>query len=181
MKKSIIKLSFAAILATLVPVCSAVPINPVSSPDVAMAYGNITLPEGNITDVLLYKVDEGDAPPVKSPHQSHTYANGDYFIENIEPGKYFLREFVAGKEQFNLNYQGIDEAKFIKDVAVEVKHGSATYFGSYDVTGIDNKFQKSSSYAITHNKYAARMLILKHLKAEVQGTGWDKLIDRAMK
>jgi hypothetical protein len=178
MKQSIIKIVFIMLTITG---CGAEPINPVSGPEVAMAYGNISLPEGNIANVLLYKVGEGDAPPSKSPHQSHIYANGDYFIENIEPGKYFLMGFTAAQEKFNLNYQGIDEAKFIKEAAVEIKHGSANYLGSYDVTGVDRNFLKNNSFAITHNKYAAKMLILKHLKAEVQGTGWDKLIDRAMK
>jgi hypothetical protein len=160
--------------------CGAEPINPVSGPEAAAAYGNISLPEGNISNVLLYKVGEGDAPPIQSPHQCHTYTNGDYFIENLEPGKYFLMGFTAGKQKFNFNYQGLSEAEFIKDAAVEIKRGSITYFGSYDVKGIDQKFQKSAAFEITHSKTAAKILILKHLKEDAQGTGWDKRIDRAM-
>jgi hypothetical protein len=160
--------------------CGAVPIDPVSGPEAAAAYGNISLPEGSISNVLLYKVSEGNAPPIKSPHQCHTYANGDYVIENLEPGKYFLMGFTAGKEKFSFNYRGINDADFIKDAAVEIKRGSVTYMGSYDVKGVDQKFQKSAAFEIMHSKTAVRILILKHLKEEAQGTGWDKRIDKAM-
>lgn len=177
MNQSIIKIVFVMLT---IASCGAEPISPVSGPDAAAAYGNISLPEGSISDVLLYKETEGGAPPVKSPHQCHTYANGDYIIENLEPGKYFLMGFKAGKEVFNVNYKGVNDAQFIKDTEVEVKPGSITYMGSYDVKGIDKKFQKSGAFEISHSHTAARMLILKHLKEDAQGTGWDRIINRAM-
>jgi hypothetical protein len=181
MKQSIIKIAIAAILAMIIIGCGAEPIKPVSGPEAAVAFGNISLPEGKISNVVLYKVGEGDAPPTKSPHRSHVFANGDFLIENVVPGKYFLREFTAGREKFDFNYRGIDEAEFVKGAAVEIKPGSVTYMGSYDVTGIDQKFKKSADFEIEHSKTAVRILILKHLKEESEGTGWDKRFERAMK
>jgi hypothetical protein len=181
MKQSIIMLSFTAILATFVKVCSAEQIDPVSSSDAAMAYGNISLSEGNITNVILFRVGEGGAPPIDVPNQSHVYDNGDYFFENLEPGTYFIMGFTAGNKKFNFNYRGTEEAKFINGDAVEVKRGSVTYLGSYNVKGIDQDSQNSEPFEIARNKTAVKILILKHLKAEAQGTGWDQRMDRAMK
>jgi hypothetical protein len=181
MKRSIIILSLGAVLATLFTVCSANQIEPVSGPDVAMAYGNISLSGGYITDVVLYKVGEGGAPPIDVPHQSHVYDNGDYFFENLEPGTYFLMSFAAGNERFNFNYRSTDQAKFINGDAVEVKRGSVTYLGSYDVKKVGQNSQNGDSFEIVRSQTAARILILKHLKEEARGTGWDRLMDRAMK
>ena len=177
MKQTVIKVVF--IMLTIAS-CGAEPIASASSPDVSAGYGNITLPAGNITNVLLYKVEEGGAPPVKSPHQCHTYANGDYFIENLEPGEYFLKGFMAGKEEFDLNFKGMKEEEFIKEAEIDVKPGALAYFGSYNVNGLDQNMQKTASFAIEHNHMAAKILILKHIKPDTQGTGWDRLIYRAM-
>lgn len=182
MKQSIIKIFFAAILAAITTVCGADPINPPSSYVSSVAYGNISLPEGNtVSLVQLYKVGEGGAPPTEAPSMGHVYANGDYFVENIEPGKYLLMGFMVAQDKFNFNYRGLEEAAFIKESAVEVKPGSATYMGSFDVKGNDPDFMKSSTVEIMRSKSAIRMLILKHLRDESKGTGWDTRFEKAMK
>jgi hypothetical protein len=181
MKHSIITIVFATILATIITVCSATPIKPASGPKAAAAYGNISLPEGYISNVMLYRVGEGDAPPIEWPHKSHIFTNGDFFFENVEPGRYFLKGFTAGREKFHFNYGGINEAESINEAAVGIKPGSITYMGSYDVIGIDKKFKKSADFEIMRSKTAAKMLILKHLKEQVKTGGWDKHFEKAMR
>jgi hypothetical protein len=88
---------------------------------------------------------------------------------------------MVGQDKFSFNYRGIDEAAFIKETAVEVKSGSASYMGSYDVKGNDRDILKSSTVEIMRSKTAIRNLILKHLKDEAKGTGWDSRFERAMK
>lgn len=181
MKCSSIKLIIAAMLVTIITGCGAPPIKQVSGPEAALAYGNITMPTGNITNVMLYKVGEIYAPPFKSPPQSHSYTNGNFFFEDLTPGKYFLMGFMSGQEAFYFNYRGIDEQKFIKEVAIDIKPGSVTYLGSYQVTGIDRNFFKTDTFDIKPSKTPTRNTILKHLIEASKGTGWDVRFQKAMK
>ena len=176
------KVCFAIIVACLVGCFGAAPIKPVAGPEYAVAYGNISLP-GNkvITNVILYKVGEVYAPPFKSPPTSHTYNNGNFFFENLKPGKYFLMGFMSGRDAFYFNYQGMKEEEFIKKAAVEIKPGSATYLGSYQVTGIERNTFKSDTFDIKRSRLPARKTILNQLTKVTKGTGWDKRFSKAMK
>ena len=181
MKHSGIKIIIAAILVAMITGCGAPAIRPVSGPGAAVAYGNITMPAGNITNVMLYKVGEIYAPPFKSPPQSHAYTNGNFFFEDLAPGKYFLMGFMSGQEAFYFNFQGIDEQKFINEVAVDIKPGSVFYLGSYQVTGIDRNFFKTDTFDIKRSNTPTKATILKHLREATKGTGWDARFEKAMK
>lgn len=161
--------------------CGSMAVRPVSSPEMAAAYGNITLPEGNITNVMLYKVGEVYAPPFKSPPKGHIYTNGNFFFENLQPGKYFLMGFMSGQNAFYFNYRGVEKEEFIHEVAIDIKPGSTTYVGSYEVTGIDRNFFKSDTFDIKRSDKPGRNTILAHLKEAAAGTGWDKRFEQAMK
>lgn len=160
----------------------AASIRPDLGPNYAVAYGNISLPDDKyITNVMLYKVGEVYAPPFKSPPAGHTYTNGNFFFENLEPGRYFLMGFMSGQEAFYFNYRGIDPEKFINSVAIDIKAGSATYLGSYQVTGIERNLLKSDTFAIKRSNSPDKATILAHLKEAATGTGWDKRFSQAMK
>lgn len=174
-----IRLAFIAILLT--GCFGAAPIKPVVDSKSSAAYGNISLPDHYITNVMMYKVGEVYAPPFKSPPHAHTYTNGNFFFENLEPGKYYLMGFMAGQEAFYFNYRGIEQDDFIKNVAIDVKPGSVAYLGSYQVTGIDRNFFKSDTFDIKRSKKPDRATILAHLKEVAEGTGWDQRFAKAMK
>ena len=87
---------------------------------------------------------------------------------------------MSGQRAFYFNYQGIDEAKFLKEVAIDIKPGSVVYLGSYEVTGIDENFFTSDTFDIKRSKTPTRKTILKHLKEAAQGTGWDARFEKAM-
>jgi hypothetical protein len=161
--------------------CGAAPVKPVAGPEYSVAYGNISLPDSHITSVMLYKVGEVYAPPFKSPPKGHTYTNGDFFFENLEPGKYFLVGFMSGQEAFYFNYRGLEEEEFLNEVAVNIKPGTVTYLGSYQVTGIDRNFIKSDTFDIKRSETPSKNRILTHLKEATKGTGWDQRFVGAMK
>ena len=169
---------FVAILTA----CGAAPIKPVSGPQASAAFGNITLPDNKVvTRVILYKVGEIYAPPFKSPPQSHTYMNGNFFFENLSPGKYYLASFMSGNVAFYFNFRGIEKEEFLEKVAVDIKPGSVTYLGSYEVTGITDNWFASDTFDIKASKTPGTKEILKHLKEAAKGTGWDKRFASAMK
>jgi hypothetical protein len=129
----------------------------------------------------MYKVGEIYAPPFKSPPQSHTYNNGNFFFENLTPGKYYLASFMSGNNAFYFNYSGIKDEDFLKKVAIDIKPGTVVYFGSYEVTGIERNFFKSDTFDIKRSKKPGRKTILKHLQKATKGTGWDKRFTKAIK
>lgn len=181
MQQTIFKTIYTAILVTLITGCSTEAIRPVSGPEAAAAYGHITMPVGTISNVMLYKVGEVYTPPFKSPPRSHAYPNGNYFFENLEPGQYFLLGFMSRQEAFYFNYQGTDDAKFLKEFTFDVKPGAVTYLGSFDVTGIDQNFLRTDSFDIKRSKTPTKSTILKQLIEATKGSGWDAVFEKALK
>ena len=179
----IIQAAAIVLLTAILAGCfGAAPIKPVSKPEAAAAFGNISLPNNMyITNVMLYKVGEVYAPPFKSPPHSHTYTNGNFFFENLEPGKYFLVGFMSGQDAFYFNYRGIEEEEFIKEVAVDIKPGATVYLGSYLVTGIERNLLKSDTFEIKRSNTPDKKTILKHLQEAAKGTGWDVRFASAVK
>ena len=182
MKRAATILGIAFLTAILTGCFGAAPIKPMAGPKASAAYGNISLPDNKyITNVMLYKVGEVYAPPFKSPPRGHTYTNGNFFFENLEPGKYFLVGFMSGQDAFYFNYRGLKEEEFIKEVAIDIQSGSTTYLGSYRVTGIERNFIKSDTFDIQRSDTPDKNTILKHLKEAAKGTGWDQRFSNAMK
>lgn len=181
MKYSMLKTFVAAVVSVLLAGCGTPSVKQAYGPEAAVAYGNITLPAGNITKVMLYKVGEVYAPPFKSPPEGHAYTNGNFFFENLEPGKYFLMGFMSGQEAFYFNYRGMSEEQFIKKAAVNVKPGGVVYLGSYKVTGIDRNFIRSDTFDIKRSETPGRDTILGHLIEATKGTDWESRFRKAMK
>lgn len=173
-------LNIAVLIAALTGCMGSAPIKPAAGPDASVAYGNITLPNKNITNVMLYKVGEVYAPPFKSPPKGHTYTNGNFFFENLEPGKYYLVGFMSGRDAFYFNYQGLEKEEFINKVAIDIRPGAVTYLGSYKVTGIERNFIKSDTFDIKPSETPTRSNILDHLRKAAKGTGWDQRFTSAM-
>ena len=182
MNRALSIISIIAISAALSGCFGAAPIKQASDPSHSAAYGNITLPDNKvITRVILYKVGEVYAPPFKSPPQSHTYTNGNFFFENLTPGKYFLSSFMSGNNAFYFNYRGLKDEEFLNEVAIDIKPGSVVYLGSYQVTGIERNFLMSDTFDIKRSKKPGKTTILKHLQKAAKGTGWDQRFKNATK
>ena len=103
----------------------------------AMLYGSLDLPaevRDQIHWVIIYKVGEVYVPPFKQPIKARVFPNGDFYMENVAPGSYFVHDVVAGFEAFYLYPPKISEAKEVALAhAVEVAAGSVTYLGRYRV------------------------------------------------
>jgi len=181
MKQSWSNLVVFLVVAVALCGCGSMAVRPATNADMAAAYGNISLPDGNITNVMLFKVGEVYAPPFKSPPKGHIYTNGNFLFENLEPGKYFLVGFMSGQNAFYFNYRGLEKEEFINKVAIDVEPGSVTYLGSFKVTGIDRHLLKTDTFDIKRSRSPSRNVILEDLKMAAAGTGWDKRFDEAMK
>lgn len=103
----------------------------------AMIYGSLDLPaevRDQIQWLIIYKVGEVYAPPFKSPIKARVFPNGDFYMENVTPGTYFVHDVVAGFEAFYLYPPSMSEAKEVALAnAVEVAPESLTYLGRYRI------------------------------------------------
>jgi hypothetical protein len=105
----------------------------------SMIYGSLDLPEGvrdQIQWLIIYKLGEVYAPPFKKPIKARVFPNGDFYMENVAPGTYFVHDVVAGFEGFYFYPPQMSEAKEAALAhAVEVVPGSLTYLGRYRIHG----------------------------------------------
>ena len=103
----------------------------------AMIYGSLELPaevRDQIQWLIVYRVGDVYAPPFKVPIKARVFPNGDFYMENVEAGRYFVHDVVAGFEAFYLYPPSITEAKTAALAnAVEVAPGSLTYLGRYRI------------------------------------------------
>ncbi len=93
----------------------------------AMLHGSFDLPaevRDQIQWLILYKVGDVYVPPFKVPIKARVFPNGDFYMENVTPGSYFVHDVVAGFEAFYLYPPKISEAKEVAVAhAVEVAPG----------------------------------------------------------
>jgi hypothetical protein len=126
----------AALLAALG--CAGGP-RPIQAPSAtgSLIYGSIDLPD-EVADQIhwlhIYKVGEVYVPPFKTPIQARVFANGDFYAENVSPGKYFVHHIAAGFEAFYF-YAGkmSDVERTALAHTVDVSAGSLTYLGRYRI------------------------------------------------
>ncbi len=110
------------------------PIKP-ATPSRAMIYGHLDLPEqvrDEIQWIHVYNLGEVYAPPFKKPPTVRFFPNGDFFVENLKPGKYYVHHLVAGMEAFYLYPPNMKEGKqVVLDRVVEVEAGQLAYLGNH--------------------------------------------------
>jgi hypothetical protein len=103
----------------------------------SLLYGSVELPaevRDQVQWLVIYKVGEVYAPPFKTPIKARVFPNGDFYMENVAPGTYFLHDVVAGFEAFYLYPPKVSEGKeVVLAHAVEVAPGSLAYLGRYRI------------------------------------------------
>jgi hypothetical protein len=107
------------------------------SPGAAMIYGSLELPDAvadRIQWLHIYKVGEVYVPPFKTPIRARVFPNGDFYMENVSAGRYFVHHVAAGFEAFYLYPAKLAEAKdAVLGQAVDVGPGSLAYLGRYRI------------------------------------------------
>ena len=129
-------LAAAALVAALACAGGARPIQP-PSPGGSLIYGSLELPDAvaqQIQWLQIYKVGEVYVPPFKTPLRARVFPNGDFYAENVTPGRYFVHHVAAGFEAFYFYSASMADAERTALAhAVDVSAGSLTYLGRYRV------------------------------------------------
>lgn len=108
-----------------------------ASPSTAMLYGHLDLPvevRDEVQWIHVYELGAVYAPPFRKPPAVRFFPNGDFFVENVKPGKYYVHHLVAGFEAFYLYPPDMAEGqKAVIDRAVEVRAGEIAYLGNHRI------------------------------------------------
>lgn len=103
----------------------------------SMLYGSLDLPaevRDQINWVMIYKLGEVYVTPFKNPIKARFFPNGNFYMENVKPGKYYVNHVVAGFEAFYFYPPDMSEAKAtVLEHTTEVAPGSLTYLGQYRI------------------------------------------------
>lgn len=103
----------------------------------ALLYGSLELPPqvaNSIQWVIIYEVGTVYVPPFKTPIKARVFPNGDFYMENVKPGSYFLHNAAAGWEAFYMYPPNMKQGKEAALAnTVEVAPGGMTFLGRYRV------------------------------------------------
>jgi hypothetical protein len=103
----------------------------------AMLYGRLDLPadvRDQIQWIMIYRLGEVYVTPFKNPIKARFFPNGDFYIENVKPGTYYVHDVVAGFEAFYMYPPDMDEAKaIVQQFTTDVEPGTLVYLGHYRV------------------------------------------------
>lgn len=109
-----------------------------ASPEAAMVFGHVDLPEAvrdSVQWIYIVEVDTVYVPPFKTPIKARFFPNGDFFAEGVAPGRYVVQQVVADMEAFYLAPPGMSEAKqVLLERVVDVKAGDVAYLGRHRIT-----------------------------------------------
>jgi hypothetical protein len=186
-----------------------------------MIYGSLELPadvRDQIHWIIIYKLGEVYVTPFKNPIKARVFSSGNFYMENVEPGTYYVHHVAAGFEAFYMYPPDMSEAKkVILKNTIEVEPGTLAYMGHYRVynwkPGLNSKMSPqvgsvrflsstpgagpepipnflnhsslmtagSGTFSLerTMSKSSERG-VLQQVIAEVQGTGWEKRIERRL-
>jgi hypothetical protein len=103
----------------------------------SMLYGSLDLPaqvRDQINWVMIYKLGEVYVTPFKNPIRARFFPSGNFYMENVKPGKYYVNHVVAGFEAFYFYPPDMSEAKAaVLEHTTEVAPGTLTYLGHYRI------------------------------------------------
>lgn len=142
-----------------------------------MIYGNINAPDG-LNGLTVYSYDDVNVEgPFMSPPKATTFENGNFIVENIKPGRYYIPYFVSGGEQYFLT-TGMSAAQLRRKVFI-VKSSGVHFVGCLKITKKPGVlFFDSGQFYIKKAYTPGRKTILRHLIKQAKGTGWDKRMKR---
>jgi hypothetical protein len=173
------KIAGALALAALVAAsagCGGHSIQEVESPDSACVYGNIVVDEDYVpNNVIMHEVGVVYAPPFASPPTATTFDNGDFFFDNVKPGRYYLARFMVGRDMYA--FSATSEAE-LAPMIFEVKSGAAFYMGSFHATsGKGSIFSPGFDFA--RSAHPDEATILRNLMPHLAGTGWAERVAKS--
>jgi len=175
----VLGLFFIALLALNLAGCATKPRPPFEriSPEKGMIYGNIRIPGHEVTEIEMRQYGKFYIPPFISPPRVMIYRNGNFVVENLDPGNYYISRFIAKKLIFPL----VKDSQSAYQKVFNVQPGELKYLGSFIVTNVKPGFYTQGDFHIRLARHPSERRVLKHMFDVTEGTGWQALIDRRIR
>lgn len=153
--------------------CGGHSIREAESPESACVYGNIVVDDGYVpNNVIMHEVGVVYAPPFASPPTATTFDNGDFFFDNVKPGRYYLARFMVGRDMYA--FSATSEAE-LAPMIFEVESAAAFYMGSFHATtGKGSIFSPNFDFA--RSAHPDEATVLRTLMPHLAGTAWAQRV-----
>ncbi len=153
--------------------CGGHSIGKVESPESACVYGNIVVDDGYVPNaVIMHELGVVYAPPFASPPTATTFDNGDFFFDNVKPGRYYLARFMVGRDMYAFSATTEEE---LAPMLFEVKAGESHFFGAFHAqSGKGSIFSPAFDWQPAAHPDEAE--VLRALLPHLTGTGWDQRV-----
>ena len=159
--------------------CATKPTPPfeIISPEKGMIYGNIKIPNHEVTEIELREFGKIYLPPFVEPPRVMIFRNGNFLAENLSPGSYYISRFVSKK----LTYTLVKDGRSAYQSIINVEPGSVKYVGSFEITNIKPGIFVQGDFNLRTVRKPTERRVLKHMFQVTEGTGWQTRIDRRIK
>jgi hypothetical protein len=148
--------------------CGSRAVRPPTSADRGMVFGNIWVDGEYVPHCVQFVSEDGER------YSGLTYTNGNYFVEDLPPGRYAMTWFCLG----GALYMVTNNDNF-KEHLFDLRPAEIRYLGSWEVATEHNIF--------TSDEFTIRLVsrphprdILQGILFHVAGTGWDTRIQAAL-
>ncbi len=170
-RKALAALSLSAVMGGAG--CGGHSIQKVESPESACVYGNIVVDDGYVPNaVIMHELGVVYAPPFASPPTATTFDNGDFFFDNVKPGRYYLARFMVGNEMYAFSASTEEE---LAPMLFDVKPGESHFYGAFHAeSGKGSIF--SPAFDFQRAAHPDEAQVLRALMPHLMGTGWDQRV-----
>ena len=148
-------------------------VRPMKSDKYGAIAGHMIAP-GGISTLAIFRYGKPHAKPYTKSAFAHMDAHGNFIVENLGPGDYFIAYFRNGPGNSNFNRIGTNRES-IKETLVTVKADKISYIGSFEVNNVKRGFFRGS-FDFYRVDTPTEKEVLKSLLTEITMKGWDRLI-----
>jgi len=149
----------------------------ISSPEMAMIYGNIHIPGHEVTEIELREFGKFYLPPFIKPPRVMVFRNGNFIAENLAPGSYYVSRFISKKLIFPL----VKDSDSAYQKVFNLQPGELEYLGSFVVTNVKPGLFTQGDFRIRSVRHPSERRVLKHMHDVTEGTGWQARVDLRIK
>jgi len=147
------------------------------SADKGMIYGNVHIPDHEVTEIELRQYGKFYLPPFIKAPRVMIFRNGNFVAENLDPGSYYISRFVSKK----LFYTLVKDSRAAYQWTVNVEPGAVKYVGAFEITDVTPGIFVKGDFNIRRVRHPSERKVLKHMFQITQGTGWQSRIERRIK
>ena len=138
-------------------------------PSGTLAFGNVTARGAPIDAVLLYQEHWIRIDPLGLPAVVEVDREGNFFVLNLKPGRYYLNSLRSGGQWYNLTYDTEEE---LSAAARAVLRDAVAYLGSYKIFDLQRALPGGGGFTVQTTGIPTQHQILERVADDIGDEGW---------